>query len=85
MKNWREAGKGAGGGLRPVGVHGHGQTEVGQVGLCEGKAGLVVHLEDLLDGVHVGCRPQVQAQVVLVGRAHDLLKGEKPKITKSDL
>ena len=29
--NWREAGKGVGAGLRPVGLDRHGQTEVGQV------------------------------------------------------
>lgn len=45
--------------------------------LCEGEAGLVVHLEDLLDGVDVGGRAEVQAQVVLAGRAHDLLKEQK--------
>lgn len=45
--------------------------------LCEGKTSLVVHLEDLLYGVDVRCRPQVEAQVVLVSCAHDLLKGEQ--------
>lgn len=42
--------------------------------LCEGEPGLVVHFEDLLDGVDISGRPQVQTQVVLAGRAHDLLK-----------
>lgn len=45
--------------------------------LCEGEPGLVVDLEDLLDGIDVGGRPQVQAQVVLAGRAHDLLRTQK--------
>lgn len=45
--------------------------------LCEGNTSLVVHLEDLLYGVDVRCRPQVEAQVVLVSCAHDLLKGEQ--------
>lgn len=45
--------------------------------LCEGEPGLVVDLEDLLNGVDVGSRPEVQAQVVLAGRAHDLLKQKK--------
>lgn len=44
--------------------------------LCEGQSSLVVHFEDLLDGVDVGSRPQVQAQIVLGGRAHDLLRVE---------
>lgn len=42
--------------------------------LCEGQASFVVDLEDFLDGVDVGCCPQVQAQVVLIGCAHDLLQ-----------
>lgn len=42
--------------------------------LCEGEPRFVVDFEDLLDGVHVGGRPQVQTQVVLAGRAHDLLR-----------
>lgn len=42
--------------------------------LCEGQPSLVVHFEDLLDGVDIGGRPQVQAQVVLGGCAHDLLE-----------
>lgn len=47
--------------------------------LCEGEPGLVVDLEDLLDGVDVRGRAEVQAQVVLAGRAHDLLKEQKRK------
>lgn len=42
--------------------------------LCEGQSSLVVHVEDLLDCVDVSSRPQVQTQVVLACRAHDLLK-----------
>lgn len=42
--------------------------------LCEGQPGFVVDLEDLLDGVDVGGRPQVQTQVVLARCAHDLLQ-----------
>lgn len=42
--------------------------------LCKGQASLIVHLEDLLDGIDVSCRPQIQAQVVLVCRAHNLLQ-----------
>lgn len=42
--------------------------------LCEGKPRLVVDFEDLLDGVDVRRRPQVQTQVVLAGCAHDLLR-----------
>lgn len=41
--------------------------------LCEDEAGLAVNLEDLLDGVDVRRRPQIQTQVVLVGCPHDLL------------
>lgn len=41
--------------------------------LCKGQPSLIVHFEDLLDGVDVSGRPQVQTQVVLGGRAHDLL------------
>lgn len=51
--------------------------------LCKGQPGLIVHLEDLLDGVDVSCSPQIQAQVVLVCRAHDLLQetnGNKEKV-----
>lgn len=53
-----------------------GQTRDRQASLCEGEAGLVVNLEHLLDGVDVRRRPQVQTQVVLVGRPHDLLHEE---------
>lgn len=42
--------------------------------LCEGKPSLIVDFEDLLDGVDVGGRPEVQTQVVLACCAHDLLK-----------
>lgn len=42
--------------------------------LCEDEARLVVNLEDFLDGVDVRRRPQVQTQVVLLGRSHDLLQ-----------
>lgn len=45
--------------------------------LCEGEPGLVVDLEDLLDGIDVRGGPEVQTQVVLAGRAHDLLKKQK--------
>lgn len=45
--------------------------------LCEGQSSLVVHFEDLLDGIDVGSRPQVQSQVVLGGRAHDLLRNNE--------
>ena len=45
-----------------------------EVTLCEDEAGLAVNLEHLLDGVDVRRRPQVQAQVVLVGCSHDLLR-----------
>lgn len=41
--------------------------------LCKGQPSLIVHFEDLLNGVDVSGRPQVQTQVVLGGRAHDLL------------
>lgn len=44
--------------------------------LCEGKPSLIVDFEDLLDGVDVGGRPKVQAQVVLARCAHDLLQKE---------
>lgn len=49
------------------------QTQVTQARLCEDKTGLVVNLENLLDGVDVRCRPQIQTQVVLVSCPHDLL------------
>lgn len=42
--------------------------------LCEGEPSLVIDFEDLLDGVDVGSRPQVQTQVVPACCAHDLLK-----------
>lgn len=45
--------------------------------LCEGKAGLIVDIEHLLNGVDVGGRPEVQTQVVLARRAHDLLEEQK--------
>lgn len=45
--------------------------------LSEDEAGLAVHLEHLLYGVDVGRRPQVQTQLVLVGRSHDLLHQEE--------
>lgn len=45
--------------------------------LCEGEAGLAVNLEDLLDGIDVRRRPQVQTQVILVGCSHDLLHEEE--------
>ena len=48
--------------------------------LCEGEPGLVVDFEDLLDGVDVGGRPEVQTQVVLACRAHDLLKKAKREL-----
>lgn len=51
---------------------GRGGAAIGR--LCEGEPRLVVDLEHLLDGVDVRRRPQVQAQVVLARRAHDLLK-----------
>lgn len=44
--------------------------------LSEYEAGLAVHLEHLLNGVDIGCCPQVQTQLVLVGRSHDLLQQE---------
>lgn len=44
-----------------------------RVRLCEDEASLVVNLENLLDGVDVRCRPQIQTQVVLVRCPHDLL------------
>lgn len=40
--------------------------------LCEGQPSLVVDLENLLDGVDVGGRPQVQTKIVLARCAHDL-------------
>lgn len=52
--------------------------------LCEGEPGLVVDLEDLLDGVDVRGRPQVQTQVVLAGRAHDLLRKQKRRRYDTD-
>lgn len=55
---------------------GRGRKEVqvsGSSCLCEGQPSLVVHFEDLLDGIDVGGCPQVQTQVVLGSRAHDLL------------
>ena len=60
-----------------------GSTRIGR--LCEGEPGLVVNLEDLLDGVDVGRRPQIQAQVVLAGRAHDLLQSTKQDALKNPL
>lgn len=42
--------------------------------LCEGEPSLVVDLEDLLDGVHIGSCPQVQTEVVLARCSHDLLQ-----------
>ena len=44
-----------------------------EVSLCEDEASLAVNLEDLLDGVDIRRRPQVQTQVVLVGCSHYLL------------
>lgn len=44
--------------------------------LGEDETGLAVHLEHLLYGVDVGSRSQVQTQLVLVGRPHDLLQPE---------
>lgn len=44
-----------------------------EVCLCEDEASLVVNLENLLDGIDVRCRPQIQTQVVLVSCPHDLL------------
>ncbi|KAK6329424.1 hypothetical protein J4Q44_G00014020 [Coregonus suidteri] len=58
-----------------AGCCGSGLAVIGR--LCDGDAGLVVDLEHLLDGVDVRSRPQVQTQVVLTGRTHDLLQGEK--------
>lgn len=49
--------------------------------LCEGQPSLIVHLEDLLDGVDVGGRPQVETQVVLGGCAHDLLENGEENAT----
>lgn len=43
--------------------------------LCEGHTSFIVHLEDFLNGVDIGGCSQIQTQVVLHGRAHDLLKG----------
>lgn len=42
--------------------------------LCEDEPRVTVHLEDLLDGVDVRRRPQVQTQLVPAGRLHDLLQ-----------
>lgn len=44
--------------------------------LCKGQASLIVHFEDLLDGIDVSRRPQIQAKVVFVCRAHNLLQRE---------
>lgn len=41
--------------------------------LCECEASLVVHFKDFLDGVYVGRCAQIKPQVVLIGRAHNLL------------
>lgn len=53
------------------------ETDTGdtQERLSEDESGLVVNLENLLDGVDVRCRPQIQTQVVLLSRPHDLLWG----------
>lgn len=53
--------------------------------LCEGKPRLVVDFEDLLDGVDVRRRPQVQTQVVFIGCAHDLLWKWGSKLEKWQL
>ncbi len=45
--------------------------------VCEGEPSLIVDFEDLLDGVDVGGRPEVQTQVVLACCAHDLLERQK--------
>lgn len=37
----------------------------------------MVHFEDFFNGVDIGCCPEVQPKVILVGCAHDLLKGGK--------
>ena len=50
------------------------ETGCRETGLCEGEPGLVVDLEDLLDGVDVRRRPEVQTQVIAVSRTHDLLR-----------
>lgn len=42
--------------------------------LCEGHASFVVHLEDFLDRIDIGSCSQVQSQVILHGRAHNLLE-----------
>lgn len=39
----------------------------------EGKAGKRVGSEDFFNGIHVGSRSQVKAQIVLHGRLHDSL------------
>lgn len=67
----------AGRGLKQEGA---GQECGRSLHLCEGKPRLVVDLEDLLDGVDVRGRPQVQTQVVLAGRAHDLLKKQRDHV-----
>lgn len=62
---------------------GRGRKEVQVTGsscLCEGQASLIVHFEDLLDGVDISGRPQVQTQVVLGGRAHDLLQNREVRV-----
>lgn len=43
--------------------------------LCEGYTSFIVHFEDFLYGVDIGSCSQVQSQIILHGRAHDLLKG----------
>lgn len=72
------AGTGSGRGINQVQV-------TGTSCLCEGQPSLVVHFEDLLDGVDVGGRPQVQTQVVLGSRAHDLLQEGGRKGTNNPL
>ena len=54
-----------------------GTVQVVMSHLCEGEPSLIVDFEDLLNGVDVGCRPQVQTQVVLACCAHDLLQRQK--------
>lgn len=49
-------------------------TGTGTRTLCEDEPRITVHLEDLLDGVDVRRRPQVQTQLVTAGRLHDLLQ-----------
>lgn len=53
--------------------------------LCEGKPGLIVDIEHLLNGVDVGRRPEVQTQVVLARRAHDLLEKQKRSVITPSL